>query len=400
MKNALKHFQSSVNRRLIQIMAWCFLLPASQSVFSKPLIITGIQVITTPTVYSNATLDLSHGAFLITKNATLTIVNSSIKGTLSPENPRLFTVSDGGLTLSDSHIDVTSENISPSPRTPPQYSVISVLRGQLSLSDNEFSTNRLFTAGLLVTGSSPTSGMNIIRNVITNFHGGILLMNSSNDIISDNTFSNVSSGNIYIRYGHNIALSKNTILFSGNNDVGDSFDIIDSDSINITDNHIFSGTCYSIFIMRSRNIFIGQNSVSGGITYAVFISDSPNLDNLQKTYLLGMERLFPGAPASQGNRNITITQNYLSQNRFGLAATSVHSLTVTDNQFIQRFDDAQSRKFWTNNDVLLKNILNLKWKDNLYKEAFTQDATGSNHDSFTFIPYPEHNGIQFEQHKV
>ena len=68
-------------------------------------------------------------------------------------------------------------------------------------------------------------------------------------------------------------------------------------------------------------------------------------------------------------------------------------MNVTNNYFSQRFEDAASRKFWTDNTNLLINVTNLTWTHNFYKEAFTQEEGGDNSKSLNFIAFPQTGGI-------
>ena len=77
------------------------------------------------------------------------------------------------------------------------------------------------------------------------------------------------------------------------------------------------------------------------------------------TSLIGPKRDY-----SVVNGNITITNNYISQNRYGFAADNVDGLKVRNNVFIQRFNDKQTRKFWTNNDILIQNTKRINWGKN------------------------------------
>ena len=93
------------------------------------------------------------------------------------------------------------------------------------------------------------------------------------------------------------------------------------------------------------------------------------------------------------NQNITIAKNYISQNRYGLTAIDVDTLIVKENIFIQKFPDNSTRKFWTDNQILLTNVSNLIWKDNLYKEAYSQDNEDENTQSSYFVTFPTYHGV-------
>lgn len=375
---------------------WLALTPVIASAHDDKVVIRGRVIIDSPVVYANTTLEFQNGSLLITNKASLTVINSRIEGTLSPAFSPLFEVLDGRLTLSHNTVAVTAVNIPPSPLSAPKYALISIHSGSTTLTDNDFSIDKPYTAALLLTGAAATTGITATGNAVNFFHGGFMLQNSSDGRISKNIFFRVSCGNIYIKNSQHIQSDSNMIFFSGNNNVGDGFDVVDSDDIRITDNHIFSGSCYSIFVMRGSNVLIADNSVSGGITYAVYATDALAALHPSYAYLSVFEKNDGKTAFHRDNDNITITGNYFSQNRYGLAASHVNGLTVQDNIFIQHFKNSRSRQFWTSNDMLLKDISGLNWSDNLYKEAFSQDIHSENKKSRHFVRFPEHNGVVFE----
>jgi Right handed beta helix region len=369
------------------------LLMFSHACFSKTIVIAPMTKIESNTAYKNVTLDLSAGSFIISKNASLNIENCIVNGTIAPNNPFLINLLNGKLILKNNRFNVTSSNIIPNRNNPSLYNTINIFQGDVTIVNNKFTIDKLYTVGLLITNKSPTSNIDISHNNIHHFHGGLLLRNSHHAIISNNKFSNISSSNIFILEGSNNLIKKNSILFSGNNNNGDGIDITDSDNITLRENYISSASCYSVVILRSKNIFIDKNKIIGGITYAIFISPTAYMLGLYHenfSLSFGKNQIKDFAAT---NININVTNNYLSQNRYGLAAGKVDGLTVRNNTFIQRFSNKNNRKFWTNNDILLKESINVIWDANLYKEAFTQVANDNNARSSNFVIYPLHGGV-------
>lgn len=347
-------------------------------------------IVNKPTHYKNITLNLAEDTLIITNNATLEIENCIIKGIVSPDNPILIQIQSGKLLLKNSYLFATTDRIPPTPSNPSLYSIINVAQGNVDLFNNHFTINKMYSVSLLTTNNFPSDHFIISNNIIKNFHGGFLLKNSSNALISNNHFTNVSISNILTVNGNNNKILSNKIFFSGNNNVGDAIDILDSQNTVISHNYIINGSCYSIFILRSKNVQINNNSVLGGITYGIYIT--PHIGSTNRFLAQWIQpnakqaSLYPSA-------EIIVHHNYLSQNRFGLSAKKVDGLYVSDNIFIQHFSNQTARQFWTNNDILLKEILHVEWKNNYYKEAFTQDPHGSNTLSKKIINFPLHGGI-------
>lgn len=371
-----------------------FLIPLLSQ--AKTFVIEGQQLIDRPIVYSDAILDFSHGSFYITNNATVTIQNSTIHGTVSPENPSLYQVSRGRLVLKNNRIRIHAENLPQNPFSPPSQFMVRLKKGEAYLINNDFRIDQPYTAGLFIEEGSQPGHFWIADNKIQNFHGGIYAIGSRHSLISGNAFTRVSNANIYALNAFDLAITRNTILFSGNNNVGDSMDIIDSDNIRVRKNHIFDSTCYSIFIMRSSNVQIEKNDVSHGITFAVFATNSLSPQNENFAWLSTLNRHYSRHRIlNQKNTGLFISDNLLSQNRFGLSINHADGVIVKNNIFVQRFIDNKSRQFWTNNDILFQDITHLVWEKNQYKEAFTQSLTDRNDQSLQFVPFPEHNGVIF-----
>jgi parallel beta-helix repeat protein len=364
-------------------------LLAANSAFADSLIITGQRIIDKSVTYQNANLDLSHGSLLVTNKAVLTIVNSNITGTLTPTNPNLIDVQSGGLVLQNDQMTVTTQGLKAVPGGPSLYNAMHFIQGTLTLTGNQFTIDQPYMAGLFLTDRQPTTNFVINHNLIRNFHGGFFLTNTSNAKISYNKFTNVSLSNIFTESGKSNTYSDNIILYSGNN----GFDVIDSDGITLYNNYVSLSSCYSIFILRSQNVTIDHNKIIGGITYAIYAAPTIGLNGLFDIHLKRLIRKPLHDASAYKNSNLTITANYLAQNRYGISTISVDGLTVQNNIFVQRFNDSLSRKFWTNNDILLKSTIGISWTGNWYKEAFTQDPNGSNAQSSQLVVFPTSGGV-------
>lgn len=357
----------------------------------KSITLKGTTIINTPTTFSHVTLNLNEGAFLITNNASLDIENCTINVTMSPTNPFFISLLTGSLTLKNNIVRIRSKNLPLTPLDQSLYYAIQIQQGtNVNIIHNIFSVDKFCTVGWLLTNQQfCATNLNVSDNRVENFHGGVYLTNSENVLISHNTFFHVSFGNIYI-IGYNSIIKGNTIISSGNNNVGDGIDIIDSDGITVSDNFIGISSCYSILILRSKNILVDKNNIVGGITYGIFIAPNLGLD--------ANHQLLAKIPVNHKskealNQNITVTNNYLGQNRFGLGAINVDTLSVHNNTFVQKFTNAASRLFWTDNANLLIDVTNLTWINNYYKEAYTQINAANTTTSQIFLPFPVTGGV-------
>lgn len=358
--------------------------------FAQTIIIPKNFVIFEDTTYNGVTLDMRAGNIILENNATLTIKKCIINGTLSETNPVLINVSSGNLRLKNNTVTINTVGLNPHPATQSLQNAIQVAMGKVDLDKNTFTIDKSYTAGLLITTASiPTTGFTITKNTFKNFHGVLYLIASDNALIQDNNFLLNSYGHI-VSIGNNTQVIHNTISFSGNDRLGNAIDIIDSDQATISKNLLLTPTCHGIYILNSHNVTIDSNRVYGGITYAITLLTYPEV--LPPKYYLA-KALAHYKMKNSLSSNISVTNNFMSQNRFGLAATDVNGLAVSNNIFIQRFADAASRKFWTDNKVLLSNVTGLTWTNNTYKEAFTQSATGDNSQSFHFVPFPITGGV-------
>lgn len=348
-------------------------------------------VISTSTTYSGDTLDMSAGSFIIKNNATLVIKDSVINGTLSKTNPILFNVDTGNLNLDNNTVNVTTVGLPQHPQTQSLEYVVHVALGGIQLTQNNFTIDNPFTAGLLITTASiATTGYQISHNRFENFHGVLYLIASDNALVSDNVFYKNTYGQI-VNIGNNSKIIHNTISFSGNNHLGNSIDIIDSDGTTISNNLLLTPTCHGIYILSSKNLMINNNRIHGGITYGMNVLSYPETIKDSDKYIANIVAKYK--LRSEISRNITIDHNFMTQNRFGIAASDTEDLTVTNNYFIQRFTDNASRQFWTDNATLLQNVTGLVWTNNLYKEAYSQDNSGNNSQSGNFVVFPQTGGV-------
>jgi parallel beta-helix repeat protein len=357
---------------------------------AQTIIIPPNTVISHSKSYNNVTLDLTNGSFIITNNATLTISNSIVNGNLSKNSPLLINVDKGNLSLSNNQFDIKSVDIAPHQTTQSLHYVIQIGMGGLNMTGNRFQIDEPFTAGLLITTSTlPTANINIVNNKFERFHGVLYLISTDNALISGNTFFKNSYGNLVV-IGSNSKIIGNTIYFSGSNRLGNAIDVIDSNNILVSKNLILTPTCHGIYVFNSTDVVVDLNRISGGITYAMNILSNP--ETLTPSEYV-KEIIRNHKMKNLISSNITITNNYMSQNRYGIAASDVNGLTVQNNIFIQRIEDNNARKFWTDNNVLLQNVTSLIWTNNLYKEAFTQAVGDNNSKSFSFVTFPQAGGV-------
>jgi len=371
---------------MVSILAYlCF-----QTYCFAAVVLHGNQVINTATTYNNTDLDLTDGRFTINTGGTLTIQNSTITMTISPTNPFLIQMNDGNLNFNNNKVIVKVSNIAQTPNTDALYRLINVTKGGVNITTNTFNIDTPYTVGLFLTQNNVTSGYKINQNIINNFHGGIYLMNSNNAEVNGNEFTNVSFSNIF--YSGNLSkFMRNIFSFPGNLQLGNAIDIVNSEGLTISHNVITSGSNYGISIIGGNKIFIEHNKITDGKSYAIIILTPESSLIRNNKYL---SQLLPGKKQKfNQNSNISITNNYIAQNKYGLTSGAINTLIVTKNTFIQRFKDTSTRQYWTNNDNLLAGVVNLIWNDNIYKEAFTQDISGDNTPSLQFVNFPSHGGV-------
>jgi len=368
-----------------------FFFLISESCFAD-IIINGNHNINTPTTYSNVTLDMSNGRFTVNTGGALNIQNSTINVTISPTNPFFTTLTNGSLMMHNNTVNVSVNGIASNPNTPSMNPLINIQQGTVDLSGNNFAVSTPFTVSALQTQNTTTSGFNIVNNTFSQFHGGLYLNNSNSATVTGNMFTSVSFASIW-HSGNLSTFNKNIILFPGNLNTGDAIDIVNANADNINNNTISSGVNYGIFVMGGQNISIDNNQISDGLSYGIFIQTPSSLMAEKHKYLSKL--LFkPNVKIHFiSNKNISITNNYLTQNRYGLAGGVVDQLIVTGNTFIQRFSDSSVRQYWTNNDILLPFASNLIWVNNFYKEAFAQDMPGDNTKCLEFVTFPAHGGV-------
>jgi parallel beta-helix repeat protein len=189
--------------------------------------------------------------------------------------------------------------------------------------------------------------------------------------------------------GDNNTINDNEILLSGRDELGNAIDILGSDHCKITNNNIVTATCRGIFIVSSSNCFVDNNIITGGITWGIrILSSTQPLDGDDYAIYLCHKRNI----ALADTHDITISNNIMTQNRYGLSAINVDKLTVDGNYFSQRFEDAAQRLFWTDNAILLDNVTDLVWTNNFYKEAFTQ-VNGGDNSHTQIVVFPSTGGV-------
>lgn len=380
-------------KKIIQLK-YCYLsilmFLVSNVCFAKTIIIPPHTVISHSKTYNNVTLDMTNGSFIIQNNAILTINNSIINGNLSKHNPVLINIEQGKINLTNNQVNIQTFGIDPHPTTQSLEYVIQLAAGSMNMNGNSFQIDNPFTAGLLITTATiPTTGINVVNNKFEGFHGAIYLLATDHALISGNTLIKNTYGNIVV-IGSNSKIIGNVIYFSGNNRLGNSIDVIDSNDILVGKNLIMTPTCHGIYVFNSKDVTVDHNKIFGGITYAMNILTYPEtLKAISYVSELVKNHQFKNTMST----NIVVTNNFMSQNRYGISASDVNGLNVQNNMFIQRFADTDTRKFWTNNNVLFQNVSNVVWSNNQYKEAFSQEDDGDNSHSFTIVPFPQTGGI-------
>lgn len=373
-------------RYISLVLLILFSLPAFADVIGVDTI---IQV---PTTYSNTTLDMSHGNFIVRKGAKLTIENCTINGTISSNNTNLISVELGAVDLINNRMNIDASTIKQDPRAEASFFAIKLGRASATLNGNTFNVNNPFTVGLFTTSTIlPATDLKIINNEFQNFHGVLYLLHSYNSFIDNNYFKLNSSGHIVI-VGSNSLITNNSTYFSGLNQLGDAIDIVAAENVTIAKNNIFTPTSIGIAVTLSRNVLLDRNTITGGITYGIYLLSQSGLKDPNNFTTTILSKLDKAKINKLSTENITIKNNYLGQNRYGIAAADVSNLTVTDNFFTQRFTDAAARKFWTDNAILLQNVSGLTWTNNIYKEAFTQ-INGGDNSMTQFVPFPETGGV-------
>lgn len=381
--------------KLSNVLRVLFLFLLASTSFAYTIIVQPNTVISHSTKYNNVTLDMTKGSFIVEDNASLTITNSVVHGTLSVKNPVLFNVDQGSLYFRNNQVYIESHGVEAHPTTQAlQYVIQLAMATNFELSGNSFEIDKPFTSGVLVTTASiPTSGIKIQNNKFNGFHGVLYLVGTDKALISGNRLVRNTYGNIVVIGSHSSIIG-NTIEFAGNNRLGNSIDVIDSNDIEVSKNILLTPTCHGIYVFNSRNVLVDDNRIFGGITYALNVLTYPEkLISQDQEYLKGL--LGNYHLKNMLSSNVTISNNFISQNRYGLAANDVDGLHVHHNMFIQRFEDNETRKFWTNNSILLQNVTNLNWENNLYKEAYSQAEEGDNSKTFIAIPFPKTGGVVY-----
>lgn len=340
-------------------------------------------------VYTDTTVDLTKGSIIIKNGGKLTIKNSDIIGTLSEEHSFLIKVQNGSLVLSNNNINVDAPSIAPHDQSQSLQNAILLEHAALVMHDNIIMMHDSFRAGLVISDSQIlTNNLVIKNNYIEGFHGALYLLNSDNLLVQDNVLKQNSYGNIVIS-GKGDRIIGNKIYLAGRDRLGNSIDLLGASNVLIDNNLLFMPTCHGIYSILSNDVVVQNNDIIGGITYAMTFLSKVELTS--DTYMVKF--INPDLLSEMGNsNNIIVVNNYMAQNRYGIQASDIVDLDIQNNFFSQRFGDAIQRLFWTDNQNLLKNIMGLSWKNNLYKESFTQDNAGSN-ASTNVVPFPEIGGV-------
>ena len=145
---------------------------------------------------------MTNGAFLIVNNATLAIENGILNGSMDKKNPWLINLTNGQLILINNTVNITATKLPADAANKSGYNFISLLKGKVKILRNHFKVDKSYTVGFLMTGHAETADLIIGDNFLTNFHGGIYLINSSHASIYNNIFSRVSFSNIFINSGY------------------------------------------------------------------------------------------------------------------------------------------------------------------------------------------------------
>lgn len=358
--------------------------------YATTVVISGNTPINNHTSYENVTLDMTNGSFTLQQNGILIIKNSIVNVTLSPSNPFFAMLNGGKLIMINSTVNTTTSGITANPDAKQPFELVLVSQGGLVLKGNNIAIDQNYMAGFVDTQDLATTDFVIANNSIKNFHGGLYLINSDSPSITENTFDNVSFSNVFLN-GHLATVERNTFTFPGYLHNGDAVDVINANGITIADNIVASSSGYGFYILGGANILIDNNKITDGKSYAIFIDTPVDMSIKKHAYLAKM--LGKRKMTFEPNQNISISSNYISLNRYGITGGIVDGLNVTNNMFIQRFNTAAMRQFWTDNDVLLAQASNLDWTKNLYKEAFTQEVPGNNTNALQFVPFPAHGGV-------
>jgi parallel beta-helix repeat protein len=333
--------------------------------------ITGNQIINKPIIYKDTTINLTEGKWIVNPGGKLTLENCVIYAKITPENPFLIKADYSDLHFYKTIFHITTDKIIPNPLVQSTYNVIVMNHSSLLMEKNFFEINNPYTVELLIAKNNNKKDLFINNNVFKNFHGGIYLYEEKNSKITNNVFDRISFSSVFLS-GLSANINNNFFLFSGNLYTGDAIDIVNSNDVYASNNFISSSAGYGIFIKNVKNIVIDKNKISDGASYGIYIDQSELI-----------------------NENIKITNNYIAQNKYGLAGKMINGLYVLNNIFIQSFDNATNRQFWTDNQNLLITVNKLTWINNYYKEAFTQDIAGDNTQALQFVTFPKQGGVIF-----
>ena len=159
----------SVNR-FSHYFAAIVLLIIYSGAYSQTLNISSAQIINKDTHYQHVIFNLNPGGFIIDNNAILTIEDSVINVTISPDNPNFSLLTKGKLVLKNNIFHVTTKNITPTPTKQSIIFLIRVKNGDIDITNNEFDVNQNYSVGFLYKeGIVSTNNINITNNLIKHF---------------------------------------------------------------------------------------------------------------------------------------------------------------------------------------------------------------------------------------
>jgi hypothetical protein len=315
---------------------------------------------------------MSNGSFLVKSGGDLIIENCIVNATIKPTNPYLFKITGHSkLRIANNDFNITSQNV---PTHEDNLTIYQILRiddaENININTNNFYMDEIKKVGLMISSASTNNkNLNFSDNSLYNFHGGLYLLNYDDVTILRNHFEKINLSNIF-HNGNNISIEKNKILFGGYN-FGHVIDLVNSNNAEINKNIVANSGCVSVGAY-GHDILIDSNTIVNGKTYGIEV----------KKEILSLPNAY----------NITISNNYIGQNRYSFSLHDINNIHVMGNYVTQRFLDAKSRKFWTNNDNIFSNVTGLSWDHNYYQEAFTQ-VNGGDNSMVKLVPFPASGGV-------
>jgi hypothetical protein len=381
----------------LNLLLIAFLFTFSNAFALDRVLINKDTVIDKSISFNNVILDLDEGRFTVNTGGSLSIENSVINVTISPNNPYLIKLLDGTLILKNTVINVKAENLPQVPDSFSAYTVIDIYKGNVNVSQNQANIDTPFSVAFLNsdwTNAAPTNNMKVNDNVIKNFHGGIGLIFAAHAKINNNKLSNVSNYAILEQNSTAGDITNNIIDFAGNFVSGNAIWLLNDDGISVVNNIIASTAKWpSLQIDAVSNSVFKNNKITDGEDFAISIGPNGAVAKARLQQLISRNKLLKDKHQDTWNHNLSFSNNYMSQNRYGLTAALVDGLTVTKNIFIQKFSNNVNRQFWTNNANLITSTGAYLWTDNIYKEAFTQEVPGDNSKALQFVEFPATGGV-------